>query len=317
MPTGTQITDRDSFDKVTAGDNGVAALYFFQQLDCLDRLAYKVAADFFNRPQHYTAVDRGDTGGPPLREILARFHARAGHDEFFPSNAQRDQIFLAIFGRGGDESAPENGDFPQLRDALLCAATKYAERAVDSGVDMLLDRVKAATRPLNELLTGTSGDSTIWSRSVLAKLAEDISYRILRSTAVAVVFGIEKAPPSSWPYALNPDGTKLVEAVCAQLADKKQPSQYPLSRQLFSDLQWTALSGAEALARVIEFRETSSNADVLQLTNTCYTWAAALSSLNSSLAHHPAKHAHAPGDAPAPAPPMTAIPVYGAPRAPA
>jgi hypothetical protein len=311
---GGQINDRKSFDSATADTNGIAALYFYQQLDCLDRLAYKVAADFFQRPQAYTDLDGAAAEQRPLSEILAKLHARSGHDENYPSSAQRDQIFHAIFGRGGSESAPEAGDFPPLRNALLQAATKYAERAVETGVEMLLDRVKAAARPLTELLTGATGSSTIWSRTVLAQLTNDTCYRILQSRSVAAIFGITSTVPGTWPYTMDSNGTKLVDAVATQLGYHQEPEQRPLRRQLFSDLQWTALSGAEALVQVIRFRENSGDDEVLSLATSCYTWAAALSSLNTSLGLHPVPAEHATTDGHVAATSASGIAVYGAPR---
>ena len=111
-----RIHDLASFNQTTSQGHEVAGLYFYQQLDCLVDLAYKVSCDFFKRPHLYITLGK-------LNQTLAQLHARYGADETFPSDSQRDAIFVPIFGSGGERTLPsgvsadpETGDFPPLRD---------------------------------------------------------------------------------------------------------------------------------------------------------------------------------------------------------
>ena len=66
-----RIHDLASFNQTTGEGHEVAGLYFYQQLDCLVDLAYKVSCDFFKRPHLYITVDGlSEVAGPaacPLR----------------------------------------------------------------------------------------------------------------------------------------------------------------------------------------------------------------------------------------------------------
>src|SRR5438105_1872793 len=147
--TDFSIHDLASFNNAADEDREIAAIYFYQQLDVLPHLAYKVSCDFFERPELYVTVDGRSPDG--LSELLARLHARYGADETVPSDSQRDAMFLPILGSGGRRTFPagvspskEKGDFPAIRDELLKAAQAFAERAVDSGIDMLRERIRDA-----------------------------------------------------------------------------------------------------------------------------------------------------------------------------
>jgi hypothetical protein len=274
-----RIHDVESFNQTTGAGHEIAGLYFYQQLDCLVDLAYRVACDFFNRPHLYIDVDG-------LSETLARLDARYGTDETLPSGPQRDRVFLPIFGSGGVRtlpaavaSTPETGDFPVLRDDLLKAASAFAERAVDSGVEMLRARVKDAHRPMADYLNGLEGDSVRWSRfNAFPTVTETFGYTILRNAGIATVFG---TPPASgnFPYVEESGGQKLVENVWKQLAGDESPI---LNRERISNLQRVALRGAEALATIIDFQENFDNGDLDRLITKLYTWDAALWSLKVS-----------------------------------
>lgn len=268
-----RIHDLASFNNVTGPGHEIAGLYFYQQLDCLVDLAYKVSCDFFKRPELYIKVDG-------LSEVLARLHARYGADETLPSDSQRDAIFLPIFGSGGQRTLPagvspkqETGDFPALRDDLLKAAQAFAERAVDSGVDMLRASVKDAQRSMADYLNGLEGDSVRWSRfNALPTLTEKVSYTFFRSAGIATVFGTSPAT-ADFPYVEQSSGHKLVANIWKQLAGGESPT---LNRDRISSLQRAALRGAEAIATIIDFQENLGNADVDKLIEALYTWHAAL-----------------------------------------
>jgi hypothetical protein len=292
--TNYKIRDLNSFNAATEDPHEVAGLYFYSVLDCLVDLAYKVSCDFFKRPdlyidlespRHHTA-DLGSTQhhtsiGSTLSSILAKLHAQYGSNEFLPNTAQRDEIDLPIFGRGAGYSTDEEGSFPRLRVELITACTAFAERAVDTGVEMLRERVRSAHRPFQEYLIGLQGDSVKWSRGfALPQLTEEVSYTILRNRGVAGVFGIDKSPRESWPYIEDANGDKLVEAISKQLLWTNQPKDMCITREQISNLQRVALRGAEAMATIIDFQETLGNSDLDLLITKCYTWGSALLSLS-------------------------------------
>jgi hypothetical protein len=325
---GALIKNHESFQSVTGAQRGhqIAGLYFFQQLDCLIDLAHAVSCDFFRRPHLYIELDQSPPEPAPAEEqptaepdqpqsepaaaeeqpqknnrprpalplvfILAKLEAQLGHDEFFPSKVQRDKIYVPIFGRGGSYATAEEGDFPRLRDALLDAAAAFAERVFNTGEDMLLERVRTTHRPLAQYLRGLRGDSVLWSREfALPDLTEEYSYRILRSSSVSGIFGIQTAPTPDWPYIEDANGDKLVEAVSRQLSAADKPVEMPISRERISNLQRAALRGAEAIATIIDFQESPPDPEPLKLLiNKCYTWRAALLSVSpaTTVASQPA-----------------------------
>jgi hypothetical protein len=319
-----RIHDLGSFNQTTGEGHEVAGLYFYQQLDCLVDLAYKVSCDFFKRPHLYITVDGLSETVDGLSETLARLHARYGADETLPSGAQRDAIFVPIFGSGGERTLPsgvfadqDTGDFPALRDELLMSAQAFAERQSNAGVQMLGQRVKDAHKPMAQYLNGLEGDSVRWSRfHALPTLTENVSYTILRSGGIAAVFGTP-APTRDFPYVEEFAGQKLVENIWKQLAGIEHPV---LNRDLISNLQRLALRGAEAIATIIDFQENLSNSDLDLLITKLYTWDAALWGVKASAAPQVATGAPPDGATP-PAQAATSSPtaagmgtVYGAPR---
>lgn len=269
--TGYHIRDFDSFTRTTGTGHEIAGLYFWQQLDFLVDLAYKVSCDFVKRPHLYVNVDG-------LEEDLARLQARYGTDERFPSDPQRDAIFHPIFGSGGvrtlpagASAQPEAGDFPARREDLLKATQAFAERAVDTGVEMLQARVEDTHRPLLDYLSGLNGASLAWSRDHALPTVTETSYKIFRSAGIARVFG---TPPSvAFPFVEESAGEKLVESVWKQLAGSDSPV---LNRARISSLQRVALRGAEALATIIDFQENDGNAALIGLITRGYRWDSAI-----------------------------------------
>ena len=238
MITNYRITTEAEFRKAVGDPEGIAAAYFYQQLDCLVAYAHQVAVDFFRRPQLYTDLtdlsapasaasriatsaaepsESGDDGGaasgssrdraegaPPARmtiaPLLARLRMRYGTDERVPSQEQRDEIFLPLFGAS---SAGSNGagDFARLRDELLSASAAFAERVFDTGEEMLRERVRTTHRPFKDYLIGLQGDSLAWSvDEELATVTGKLAYPILRNSGVAAVFGISTPPREQWPF---------------------------------------------------------------------------------------------------------------------
>jgi hypothetical protein len=269
-----RITDESSFAAITKERRQIAAAYFYLQLDCLVAYANQVALDFFRRPQLYTALGR------PTRELLARMRAQYGNDERVPSQEQRDEIFLPLFGQSSTSPANGQGDFPRLRDELVGAAAAFAERVFDTGEEMLRERVRTTHRPFKDYLTGLQGDSLVWSTDdALTGVTRKLAYPILRNKGVAAVFGISTPPREQWPFAEDANADKLVEEISKHVL---VPTNVHLgvTREGISNRQRVALRGAEALATILDFSEEGTNDRDLDLLITkCYTWGSALKGL--------------------------------------
>jgi hypothetical protein len=272
-----RITSLDSFKEVTKEPRQLAGLYFYQLLDCLVDLAYEVSCDFRKRPQLYRQL-----GNQHISRTLARLNAKYGTDVDFLSAGQRSEIYLPIFDSWNASSGSDGASFPILRNDLLRAVTAFAERAVDTGIEMLREGVRTAHRPFKDYLIEVQGDSVRFSKDVaLAELTENNSYPILRDQGVAAVFGIAKHRAVEYPYATDPAEDLLVEQVSTQRTSQEQ-SQPVVTRERISNLQRAALRGAEAIATALEFEEADqkqSNADLDLMITKCYTWGTALQSL--------------------------------------
>src|SRR5439155_6496259 len=147
---------------------------------------------------------------------------------------------------------------------------------------MLLDRVRTTAVPFERSLVGLQGDSVKWSREhALPRLMEEVSFTILRNKGISSVFGIDKPPVTEWPYVEDSNGDKLVEVISKQLMWTDKPDELCITREYFSNLQRVALRGAEAIATIIDFRDTVTDTDLELLIKKVYTWGAALMSLNA------------------------------------
>jgi hypothetical protein len=259
------IVDRASFNALTTHGHEVAGLYAYAKLDPLIELACGVARDFYAKPHLFTDIGDVETPGR-----LARLRARIGHAEDYPSREQRLAMYEPVFGPCTEQVG--DSDFARLRDALLTAAATYAEWSQKTGIPMLYERIRTAHRPFREYLTGVSGASVSWSRSVLATLVTDQVYPVLRDRDVIAVYRVPQEAPSEWPYRLNSNGDKVVE----QISNDAEPDpQRRLTREGFSAVQHVALRGAEALAAILDFDENHDDR-LLELITRCYTWHGAL-----------------------------------------
>jgi hypothetical protein len=271
-----RITDLQSFEKATEEPRQIAALYFYHVLDPLVDLAYFVSTDWRQRPQFYR-----DLGQPSIAQTLAEFNARYGTRIDSLSPDQRNQIYVPIFGNWNGSPSNGSNSFSGLRDSLIRAATAFAQRAVDTGVEMLKEGVRSAHRPFKDYLLGMQGDSIRFSRKALADLTEKTCYPILRNQAVAAVFGIAKTASSQYPYATDPAEDLLTEEISNQLASVDS-SQTAMTRAQISSLQRTALRGTEAIAAIIDFEEAAtSGADLDLMITRLYTWGTSLATITS------------------------------------
>ncbi|SRR6266567_2162263 len=273
--TNYRITNLQSFEDATSEPRQIAGLYFYQLLDCLVDLAYKVSVDFRKRPHQYQ-----DLGDPSIPQRLAELNAKYGTEINFLAGGQRNEIYLPIFGSWDGSSASESDSFPHLRDELIQAATAFAERATNTGVEQLREVVRQAHRPLKDYLVGLQGDSVKFSKDkALSDETEKTCYPILRSQGVAAVFGVTRKGGGQYPYATDPDEDKLVEDISKELMWVDKTQTY-ITRERISNLQRAALRGAEAIATAIDFEEANAtDQDLDVLITKCYAWGKALSSL--------------------------------------
>jgi hypothetical protein len=243
-------------------------------LDCLVDCAYRVACDFFWRPQLYRKL-----GEPTIAPDLAKLSARYGSNERIPSQEQRDAIFRPIFGQSGTYMTDGQSDFSRGRDGLVNAATTFAERVFDTGEDALRGRVRTFHRTFKAWLTRLEGDSLAWSKDqALVGVTENLAYKILRNKGVAAVFGLSDPPSEAWPYTEDPNGDTLIEEISKQLVMATN-SHTAITREGISNRQRAALRGGEALATIIDFVEGGPDSDLDLLITRCYTWGSALMSL--------------------------------------
>lgn len=275
-----EVSDRDSFDRITGDGREVAGLYAYAMLDPLIDLACFIAADFFQRPHLYVDL-REET--PPR---LARLCARMGCNEYYPSHAQRKAMYEPAFGV--NDASTATSDFVRLRDGLLKAAATFAEWSQATGIPMLRERVRTEHRPFREYLDGISGASVNWSRrDALPAIADAEAYQVLRDGSVIAVFGLTRTAVPGWPYREDANGDKAVEEICKAL---EPVAERRLTREGFSALQRVALRGAGALAAVMLFDESQDDARLDQLITRCYTWHAALNAWHAPAAMVPSRN---------------------------
>jgi hypothetical protein len=266
-----RINDLPSFQQATSEPRQVAGLYFYQVLDPLSEMAYAISLDFRRRPQLYR-----DLGQPPLAPLLAQLAAQYGTQVDVLSLRQRSDIYAPLFG------TTDGDNFPRLRDDVIRACKAFAERSADTSIDMLREVVRTAHRPFKDYLSGLQGDSVRFSKdAALSAFTEKICYPILRSAAVAAVFGVAKLAAGSYPYATDAAEDILIEAISARLRGLNG-STTVITRERISSLQRLALRGAEAIATAIDFEEADhdqTDADLDLLIGKCYSWGAALAAI--------------------------------------
>jgi hypothetical protein len=210
--------------------------------------------------------------------ILAKLSSEYGTKVDLVSQVQRREIFAPIFGKSDSDS------FSRLRDDLIIASKAFAERVADNSIDMLREVVRTAHRPFKDYLVGLHGDSVKFSKDVaLSDFTEKTCYPILRNAAVAAVFGIAKLGAGSYPYATDAAEDILIEAISAQLGGIIN-TYSGITRERISCLQRLAIRGAEAIATAIDYdeaQEKQTDADLDLLISKCYSWGAALATMQT------------------------------------
>jgi hypothetical protein len=274
-----RITNRDSFLESTKEPRQIAGLYFYQLLDSLVELARQVSGDMPKKPQLYR--DLGKIG-----PTLAKLNARYGSDVSIPSIDQRNEIYSAVFGHWDASAKSPTDSFSTLRDELVQAAAAFAERAVDTGVDMLRENMRGVHRLFKDYVTGLHGDSVKFSKEeVLYELTEGTCYPILRSEKISAIYGISRpSAAADYPYATDSSVDTLIEQISKQIVPADD-GMSNITRERISNLQRAALRGTEAIATAIDYEEADPNQtdeDLDLLIKKCYTWGAALKNLSEA-----------------------------------
>jgi hypothetical protein len=253
-------------------------------LDSLVELAHHVSGDVRKKPQLFRDLGK-------ITPVLAKLNAQYGTEVTFPSMDQRNEIYLPIFGQWDASAKSATDSFSTLRDELVQAAAAFAERAVDTGVDMLRENMRGVHRLFKDYLTGLHGDSVKFSKEhVLYELTEGNCYPILRSEEIASIYGISLLPAAAnYPYSTDATEDTLVEQISKQMVPADAGMPY-ITRQQISNLQRAALRGAEAIATAIDFEEADAHQtdeDLDLLIKKSYTWGAALKNLRDSQNNNP------------------------------
>jgi hypothetical protein len=142
---------------------------------------------------------------------------------------------------------------------------------VDTGVAMLLDRVRSAIVPLRAHLDGLNGQSLRLTAQQIQDLLDTV-IGILRAADVAKVFGVSPAD-ARWPFdSVDPNGAKLIEDVGSTLS---LPQDCRLSYTKFILLQRVAQEGGRTLSQIL-VTDLASESASLDLITQGYTWGTSL-----------------------------------------
>lgn len=244
----------------------VAQLYELWTLDCLNEIGYAVAVDFITRPQLYLSDD--------IPDAIVQLRMAYGTEVPFPNTAQRQAMLLPIFGRSDGlkpDASTGTSSFHIARKKFLDACIAFSERAVDTGLAMLEERVRSALVPLRAHFEALRGKSLRLTATQQMQALSDTVISILQAPGVARVFSVSPAE-AGWPFASDdPNGAKLVENAGAVLP---LPQEYKLSYTKFILLQRVAQEGERTLPLV--FTDNPTSEDLLALISRGYSWGSSL-----------------------------------------
>jgi hypothetical protein len=263
--------------ETSAASNGgfatlVGRLYSIWTLDALVEIGYAISVDFITRPQLYLSDD--------IPDAIVDLRMSWGTDARFPNTAQRLAMMTPIFGRS-DGLAPDastgTAPFHVARKKLVDASIAFSERAVDSGIAALKDRVRSALVPLRAHFDalaelGHAGKSLRLTATLQMGPVSNTAVSILRAPNVAKVFSVSP-PDAQWPFqSTDPNGAKLIESVGTQLPSAQE---YKLGYTKVILVQRVQQEGERALIRVINANPDSDD-DLLALISQVYTWGTSL-----------------------------------------
>jgi hypothetical protein len=132
----------------------VSRLYASWSLDCLVEIGYAVSVDFVTRPQLYLSDD--------IPDRIVQLRTSYGTDSQFPNTVQRQAMIMPVFGRSDGlkpDASTGTAPFHIARKKFVDACVAFSERAVDSGIGMLEERVRSAVVPLRAHFQALVGKS--------------------------------------------------------------------------------------------------------------------------------------------------------------
>src|SRR4051794_20766569 len=244
----------------------VGHLYAIWTLDCLDEIGYMVSVDFITRPHLYLGDD--------IPDQIVQLRMTYGTEAQFPNTAQRQAMMMPVFGRSDGlkpDASVGTAPFHVARKKLIDACIAFSERAVDTGVAMLLERVRSAIVPLRAHFQALAGKSILLSGGQMNAISNTV-VSILVAPSVAKVFSVSPAD-AQWPFGSDdPNGAKLVEIVGTTLP---LPQDCKLSYTRFILLQRVAQEGERTLPLVLTVN-LDKEQDLLALITQAYTWGTSL-----------------------------------------
>ena len=194
-----------------------------------------------------------------------------GTEAQFPNTAQRQAMMMPGFGRSDGlkpDASVGTAPFHTARKKLIDACIAFSERAVDTGVAMLLERVRSAIVPLRAHFQALAGKSIRLSGGQMNASSNTV-VSILVAPSVAKVFSVSPAVTQmAVPASDDPNGAKLVEIVGTTLP---LPQDCKLSYTRFILLQRVAQEGERTLPLVLT-ANLDKEQDLLALISQAYTW---------------------------------------------
>jgi hypothetical protein len=244
----------------------IGQLYAIWTLDCLIEIGYAVSIDFILRPQLYLSDD--------IPDAIVQLRMSYGTAAPFPNTTQRQVMMMLVFGRSDGlrpDASTGSAPFHIARKKFVDACIAFSERAVDTGIATLEERVRSALVPLRAHFEALRGKSIQLTTTQQMQAISDTVTSILRAPGVAQVFSVSPAE-EGWPFdSDDPNGAKLVENAGAGLA---LPQGCRLGYTKFILLQRVAREGARALQLV--FTDNPNSEELLALISQAYTWGTSL-----------------------------------------
>ena len=244
----------------------IGQLYAIWALDCLVEVGYAVSVDFVTRPQLYLADD--------IPNQIVQLRMSYGMEAQFPNTAQRHAMMMPVFGRSDGlkpDASTGSAPFHIARKKLVDACMAFSERAVETGVAMLLERVRSAVVPLRAHFQALQGKSIRLSGAQMRAIS-DTAVSILIAPGIARIFSVSAAD-AKWPFGSDdPNGAKLVEIAGSTLPLHQDCK---LGYTKFILLQRVAQEGARTLPLVLT-ANINDERDLLALISQAYTWGTSL-----------------------------------------
>jgi len=140
--------------------------------------------------------------------------------------------------------------------------------------------MRAAHRAFKQFLVDLHGDALKWStKNSFYNIANQTAYKILRIPQIVRNVTPSTVSGSDWPFVESQDGQKMVEEIAAYL---NYSNEFSFTKQYFGSLQSSALSGAVAIATILDFQENLTGT-FDEMAEKCYEWGEALEILSGYL----------------------------------